>query len=233
MSTVTLSNPHCAITSAENPDGMASQPLTAALPDFHRSRSLLTPMIRSFLGGVNRRRGYSARCPVFSCWARGPSRPAASGAAPMPASTVGLTHDIGQRPVSTSASSWPTRRLRAGSKRADAEALCGDRMTCGIVSSGLSGLGGSTSKTSSPAPAIHFSCSALISAASSTVGPRPVLMKIAFFFIWRKWCSLRKPTASGVAGRCIETKSERLSTSERLAGSTPSAAMPSSSRNGS
>src|SRR5437016_711330 len=32
MSTVTLSKPHCAITSAENPDGMASQPFTTALP---------------------------------------------------------------------------------------------------------------------------------------------------------------------------------------------------------
>src|SRR4051794_11708078 len=32
MSTVTLSKPHCAITSAENPDGIASQPFTTALP---------------------------------------------------------------------------------------------------------------------------------------------------------------------------------------------------------
>ena len=40
MSTVTELNPHCAITSAENPDGMASHPLTAALPDFQTSLSL-------------------------------------------------------------------------------------------------------------------------------------------------------------------------------------------------
>src|SRR5712675_2609582 len=33
MSTVTLSKPHCAITSAENPDGMASQAFTTALPE--------------------------------------------------------------------------------------------------------------------------------------------------------------------------------------------------------
>ena len=33
MSTVTLSNPHCAITSAENPDGIASQAFTTALPE--------------------------------------------------------------------------------------------------------------------------------------------------------------------------------------------------------
>src|SRR3982074_2252887 len=33
MSTVTLSKPHCAITSAENPDGIASHALTTALPE--------------------------------------------------------------------------------------------------------------------------------------------------------------------------------------------------------
>jgi hypothetical protein len=33
MSTVTLSKPHCAITSAEKPDGIASQAFTTALPE--------------------------------------------------------------------------------------------------------------------------------------------------------------------------------------------------------
>src|SRR3984885_7722745 len=33
MSTVTLSKPHCAITSAENPEGIASQAFTTALPE--------------------------------------------------------------------------------------------------------------------------------------------------------------------------------------------------------
>jgi hypothetical protein len=42
MSTVTLSQPHCAMTSAENPEGMASHPLTAALPALHRSFSLFS-----------------------------------------------------------------------------------------------------------------------------------------------------------------------------------------------
>jgi hypothetical protein len=32
---VTLSNPHCAITSAENPEGIASQAFTTALPEAH------------------------------------------------------------------------------------------------------------------------------------------------------------------------------------------------------
>ena len=71
---------------------------------------------------------------------------------PLFGSTVGLTHDIGQRPDSTSASSRPTRRRRPSSKRAEAEALCGERITCGILISGLSGFTGSTWKTSSPAP---------------------------------------------------------------------------------
>src|ERR1700680_1150383 len=35
MSTVTLSNPHCAITSAEKPEGIASQAFTTALPEAH------------------------------------------------------------------------------------------------------------------------------------------------------------------------------------------------------
>jgi hypothetical protein len=35
-----LSNPHCASTSAENPDGIASHPLTTALPDFQISLTL-------------------------------------------------------------------------------------------------------------------------------------------------------------------------------------------------
>src|SRR5437016_953947 len=45
MSTVTLSQPHCAMTSAENPDGIASQPLTAALPACQRSLSLLSAIV--------------------------------------------------------------------------------------------------------------------------------------------------------------------------------------------
>src|ERR1700722_7959756 len=35
MSTVTLSKPHCAITSAENPDGIASKAFTTAVPEPH------------------------------------------------------------------------------------------------------------------------------------------------------------------------------------------------------
>jgi|SRR5580658_2209205 hypothetical protein len=40
MSTVTLSQPHWAMTSAEKPDGIANQALTQALPAFSRALSL-------------------------------------------------------------------------------------------------------------------------------------------------------------------------------------------------
>src|SRR6185437_9485897 len=40
MSTVTLSQPHWAMTSAEKPDGIASQPFTAAFPAAIRALSL-------------------------------------------------------------------------------------------------------------------------------------------------------------------------------------------------
>src|SRR3979411_2049073 len=53
MSTVTLSNPHCAITSAEKPEGIASQAFTTALPEaqtlltlFATSRSF--PFVQTF-----------------------------------------------------------------------------------------------------------------------------------------------------------------------------------------
>ena len=46
MSTVTLSNPHCAITSAENPDGIASQAFTTALPE---AQTFLTLFAIGFL----------------------------------------------------------------------------------------------------------------------------------------------------------------------------------------
>src|SRR5205807_7625398 len=56
---------------------------------------------------------------------------------PLPASTAGLTQDKGHLPLSTSDNSSPTRRRRAGSKRAVAEATCAVRMTLSIRKSGL------------------------------------------------------------------------------------------------
>ena len=47
MSTVTLSKPHCAITSAEKPDGIASQAFTTALPEAQTSFTLLAINVAS------------------------------------------------------------------------------------------------------------------------------------------------------------------------------------------
>src|SRR5882724_2940869 len=44
MSTVTLSKPHCAITSAEKPDGIASHAFTTALPDAQTSLTLFATL---------------------------------------------------------------------------------------------------------------------------------------------------------------------------------------------
>src|SRR5216683_2308352 len=50
MSTVTLSKPHCAITSAEKPDGIASQAFTATLPEAQISLILFATLFSfSFL----------------------------------------------------------------------------------------------------------------------------------------------------------------------------------------
>src|SRR5262249_10114916 len=92
------------------------------------------------------------------------------------ASTEGLTHDIGHLPLSTSDNSSPTRRRRAGAKRAEAQATCAVRMTLSIFKSGLVFPGGSRASRARPARAINSSSSALISAASAVVGPRPVEM---------------------------------------------------------
>ena len=88
----------------------------------------------------------------------------------LPAAQLGLPQhrriDAAHRPLppSTSASSRPTCRFRAGSNRADAEAVCALSVTFGIFSSGLLLPGGSISSTSRPAWAIQLSSSALISA---------------------------------------------------------------------
>src|SRR5579883_1154629 len=46
MSTVTLSKPHCAITSAVKPEGIASQAFTTALPDAQICLTLLFAIVR-------------------------------------------------------------------------------------------------------------------------------------------------------------------------------------------
>src|SRR5882724_11290709 len=97
-------------------------------------------------------------------------------------STEGLTQLTGHIPERTSDNSWPTRRLRASSKRAEAEATCAVIVTFSMLSIGLLCDGGSVSSTSSAAWAIQPSSNALISASSFTVAPRPVLIKVALGF---------------------------------------------------
>ena len=76
-------------------------------------------------------------------------------------------------------------------------------------------MGGSISSTSRPAPAIQPSCRALISAASTTVGPRPGVDEDRRLLHLPEVLLLEEADAPrGVAGRCMETKSERASTSD-------------------
>src|SRR5256885_11795408 len=65
MSTVTLSKPHCAITSAENPEGIASQAFTTALPEAQTFLTLLLAIDRvsSLMQSVENSCGL-ARCPL-------------------------------------------------------------------------------------------------------------------------------------------------------------------------
>jgi hypothetical protein len=46
MSTVTLSKPHCAIISAEKPEGIASHAFTTALPEAHTFLTLFAVIDR-------------------------------------------------------------------------------------------------------------------------------------------------------------------------------------------
>jgi hypothetical protein len=48
MSTVTLSKPHCAITSAEKPEGIASQAFTTALPEAQTFLTLFATLFPFF-----------------------------------------------------------------------------------------------------------------------------------------------------------------------------------------
>ena len=89
--------------------------------------------------------------------------------------------------------------------RAVAEATCGVTMTLSMCSSGFSAFVGSTSNTSSAAPAISPSSSAAISAASSTVGPRPLFTKMAEGFIAAKCSAFISGRVSSFRGACMET----------------------------
>src|ERR1700737_2210654 len=68
MSTVTLSNPHCAITSAEKPEGIASQAFTTALPEAHIFLTLFTTFFPSVCPFTPSLRGAKRRSnPICYC----------------------------------------------------------------------------------------------------------------------------------------------------------------------
>ncbi len=81
--------------------------------------------------------------------------------------------------------------------------------------------GGSVGNTSMPAPAIHFSLSALTRASCWTMGPRAVLMKYAAGFISRKWCSLTSPRVLSFRKVFTVTKSLSRNTVSMSTSSTP------------
>ena len=112
--------------------------------------------------------------------------------------------------------------------RAVAEATCGVTITLSMRNSGFSAFAGSTSKTSSAAPAMAPASSARTSAASSTVGPRPLFTKMADGFMAANSRSPSRWRVSAFRGACMETKSERSSSSMSPTGSTPSAVIVSS-----
>ena len=82
---------------------------------------------------------------------------------------------------------------------------CEVRMTFSIAASGELALSGSFSNTSSAAPAILPFCKASISAASSTIGPRAVLMSTASGFISANCGLPSKPRVCGVSGQLTST----------------------------
>ena len=97
--------------------------------------------------------------------------------------TSGLRNPAGGWPAITAMtiSADATARLRAAS--IVFPAVWGDRTTFGARRIGLSGEGGSASKTSSPAPPMRPACRASASALSSTSAPRAALIRIAVGFI--------------------------------------------------
>src|SRR5580704_16589546 len=67
MSTVTLSKPHCAITSAEKPDGIASQAFTTALPEAQTFFTLFAIIFASLCPNSSLRGAQRRSNPVHGC----------------------------------------------------------------------------------------------------------------------------------------------------------------------
>ena len=107
----------------------------------------------------------------------------------LPSDTVnGITARCGPRDISTLFAPLIGYRRRVVS--ADAERY------------GLSSAGGSCSRTSRPAPAMAPLRSASISAFSSMIGPRAVLITMAVFFICANAAALIACSVSSLCGAC-------------------------------
>ena len=102
-------------------------------------------------------------------------------------------------------------------------AVCGVIVQVSTLSSGLSFDGGSSTITSSPAPAMRLVMSALCSARSSTTGPRQVFTSTAVGFIMLSCVSDIMFWVSDVSGVCSVTTSEMASSSSKSTYRTPSA----------
>src|SRR5436853_2446812 len=95
-------------------------------------------------------------------------------------------------------------------------AVCGVSTTFGAPSRGLSRATGSLASTSIPAPIRGPDRRASASAASSTMSPRAVLMKIAPRRIRMNWAGPRRPRVSGLDRRWSETTSAPPSNASRV-----------------
>ena len=107
-------------------------------------------------------------------------------------------------------------------------AMCGVMITFSSPKKGWLGAGGSSTITSSPAPPRWPDVIAFCSAASSTTGPRHVLMKMASGFMVANSRVDIRPRVASESGTCTVTMSEVRSSSSKRTKRTPSASSSSS-----
>ena len=104
-------------------------------------------------------------------------------------------------------------------------AQCGVNTTLSSLVSGCPGGSGSTSNTSSPAPAMRRVRNASIRAASSTIGPRAVFTRIADRFHHLELSAAEESVVSGDSRKCRLTTSLARNNSSSSTSSKPSAGL--------
>ena len=92
-------------------------------------------------------------------------------------------------------------------ERAVAQAMWGVMRVLGVCSRGLSAAGGSLASTSTPRPPSLPLCRASATAASSSRGPRAVLMRMAPGFMRARALALMMARVASVSGQCREMTS--------------------------